>query len=365
MRVWLAERPLVIAIVLTFALWILLTLIQQAIWVLAIVVISLVTAAAISPIVARIRLARFPPHGWRIPKVIAVLLVYLVGIAIILFVLYEVVDAVVREALTLIANLPVIATQFSNDITRLEQSLGISGFAPSADSLIGQAQALAGLTAAGLQQLVQGVFSFFFSLFAILILTLFMVVESDRILSFWLRLFPPSQRVSAKTVTIEVGRSVSRWVIGQMTIAAITGTLAGGFALLIGLPYPSLFGAITTLLDLAPILGPSVMAIPAFILALEQSPLLAIVAGAYFIGLSEFEGHVLQPVITGRVVRISPILVIIAVPLGLALYGAIGGIMAVPAAAATQVIAQRVLLPWLDRLHENPENSEFTDSNTD
>jgi predicted PurR-regulated permease PerM len=107
-----------------------------------------------------------------------------------------------------------------------------------------------------------------------------------------------------------------------------------------------LFGVLTSVLDLAPVLGPALMAIPAFIFGLSQSMSVAVLAAAYFIVLTAVEAHVLAPLVTGRAVRISPSLIIVAVPVGLSLFGPVGGFIAIPITAALQVIAREVVLPW-------------------
>jgi predicted PurR-regulated permease PerM len=131
--------------------------------------------------------------------------------------------------------------------------------------------------------------------------------------------------------------------------------LAGFGAWVLGLPYPTIFGVMTAVLDLTPMLGPALMSIPAGLAGLSISPLIGALAAAYLITLAELEGHLLHPLITGHLVRLDPIAVIIAIPIGLALYGPIGALIAVPVTAALHVVSDTILLPWLRRREGIPE----------
>ncbi len=80
---------------------------------------------------------------------------------------------------------------------------------------------------------------------------------------------------------------------------------------------------------------------------LTVSPLSAVGALLLYFGLAAFEAHALAPLVTGRIVRLSPTLILISIPLGAALYGALGAFLAIPVTAALQVIFHEIVLPWL------------------
>src|SRR6185437_8730738 len=106
-------------------------------------------------------------------------------------------------------------------------------------------------------------------------------------------------------------------------------------------------GILAAIIQLIPVTGAILMAIPGFLLGLLQSPTVAVeVALAYAI-IAQINASYFAPAIARWSVRLSPLVVIVAVPLGGALYGAIGALIAIPVAAAIQIVVTEIVLPWL------------------
>lgn len=349
-KVRLALYPLVLAVAAGFGLWLAFQILERVLWVLVLVLLALILAAALMPGVRFLRRARLPPSGWRLPKPLAVLVIYL-AIAFVFSTLgYLVVKTVVLELLGLFEVLPSLAEDLAERAQAIASAAGLGLLLPSPEDIAGQVQALTASYASALSLagvFVQALVEFIVRLFIVLTLALFLIAESERILDFWVQLFPSSQQARVRELTTSVGDKVGHWLLGQMAVATITGTLAGLAAALLGLPYPFLIGVVTAVLDLAPIVGPTLMVFPAFLLGLSQSLFIAIAALIVFYGIAELDGNVLSPLITGRAVSLSPTLIIIAIPMGLALYGAIGALIAVPVVAAVQVFVTEIVLPWL------------------
>lgn len=353
----LSERPLIRAVLLGFGLWILVRLLERVVWAVVLVLLAIVLATALMPAVRVLRRVALPPRNWRLPEAVAAILVY-IGVGLVLgLVGFLVVRSFTTDLTVLLANLPAVAATVVSQADALASSLGLPGLLPSPEDIVGQVQGLAdealeALRASG--TVAGGVLAFVFQLFLVLTLSVFLVSGSEQILAFWVSLFPPHQREKVRQITSLSGDRVGRWALGQLTVAAITGTLAGLISLALGLPYAMAIAVTTAALDLAPVLGPGLMVVPVFLLGLWQSPLTAVLAAVSFYLLSQLDGNVLGPLITGRAVQLSPILVIVAITFGLALYGAVGALVAIPVAATLQVVAEEALLPWWHSRHHGP-----------
>ena len=156
-----------------------------------------------------------------------------------------------------------------------------------------------------------------------------------------------------------VQRAVGGYVRGQLLFSIVMGTTAG-FALWMfgvlgifqdGRTYAFAFGAFFGVMELVPFVGPVLGAIPPVIVALFENPLTALWVVLLFIVLQQLEGHVVAPQIFSHALRINPLLVIIALLFGDAIYGIIGALMALPVAAVireTILYLRRhvVLEPW-------------------
>jgi predicted PurR-regulated permease PerM len=358
-EVRLKERPLITAVFVAFGLWILFLLLQQAIWVLVMVLVAIILASALMPVVRFVQKAQFPPRGWRIPRALIVMTVYVLIIALVAGLMFLVGGILADQARQFSADLPALLDRLDGIVADLEDAVGVEGLVPAEEDLTGQIQGFVEGLPNFLLAIVGGIGNLLFQLFIISILALFLVVESERILNFFVGLFPPLQRAQARRVMTEMGDKVGFWVLGQLLVATTVGILAAIAMGLLGLPYWALIGLMTAVLDLMPAVGPSLMVLPVFLLGMTESPVLAIVAAVVFLALAELDAHLLTPLITGRIVKLSRVVILVAVILGLALYGPIGALVSIPVAASLQVLSTEVLVPWLrTRQREEQELAE-------
>ena len=345
MRVRLIESPLVLAILVGFGVYLGLLFLSRVVWVLVIALLGLILAAAMMPIVRAMRRFAFPPGGWRVPKAAAVVIIYVLAALILGAIGYLVGGIIISELAAFAATAPEIAAGIAQQVEDLERAAGVPIPLPSPEDIAARVQAIT----LQLGVVVQNVVDLFVQFFILITLALFLIVESDRILLFWLNFFPPGQRERVQALTVGLGHKIGRWLLGQIAYATIVGVMIGLSSALLGLPYPALIALGTTIIELLPVVGPTLMVIPGFILGLTQSPLMAVVAAVVFFAIAQFGGNVLSPLIMGEAVKLSPTLIIIAVPFGLALYGAVGALIAIPVTVAIQVFTEDVFLPWLKR----------------
>lgn len=346
-----AEAPLVQAVLVAFGLWVLLRLVDQTLPVLILFAIGVILAAAISPLVEAIRRPCFPPGGWRVPKGIAVLIVFLATAAILVVAGYVVGGLLVAELVSLANLLPGEATSLANQANDLARAAHLpADLVPSASQFSQEAQAIAAGAFGVAQAILAGIVNFVIQLVVVLTFAAFLVVRSDEVMAFWVHLFPVGHQEKARAITLRIGGQMGAWVLGQLAISTIAGTLGGIAAYLLGLPFPVLIGVTTGLFQLIPVLGTMTMTIPVFFLGLGQSLGHGILAAVVFFALAQLNGFVIWPTVTGRAVRLSPVVVVIAIPLGAALYGTVGAFLAIPFAVAVSIFADEVVLPWLHRV---------------
>jgi predicted PurR-regulated permease PerM len=189
---------------------------------------------------------------------------------------------------------------------------------------------------------VIGVAGGVFGLLTILILTFYMLVESDTIFRRFVRLFPVEQRLRVATVSSDISMKVSAWLGGQLLLGAIIGVTATVGLWLIGVPYFFVLGLIAGIGELIPMVGPLLSAIPAIVVALTVSPGLALATAVFFLAQQQFENHLLVPKLMERQVGVSAVTVIVALLIGGSLLGIVGALLAVPTAAALQVIVDEL-----------------------
>jgi predicted PurR-regulated permease PerM len=112
-----------------------------------------------------------------------------------------------------------------------------------------------------------------------------------------------------------------------------------------GLKYALVLALIAGLLEVVPIVGPYLGAVPAVLVALTQDVRLALVVSVYIVVIQLVEGYVLVPRVMAKTVGVSPLTVVLGLLVGATLGGLSGALVAVPVAAALQVILQHLLAP--------------------
>ena len=197
------------------------------------------------------------------------------------------------------------------------------------------------------------------SLVLIFVMSVYLLVYGRQIGTLVRRWLPEADGTPEDDYPTRVQRAVGGYVRGQLLFSVVMGTTAGVALWLFGVvgifhdgrTYAFAFGAFFGVMELVPFIGPVLGAIPPIAVALFENPLTALWVVLLFIVLQQLEGHVVAPQIFSHALRINPLLVIIALLFGDAIYGIIGALMALPVAAVireTILYLRRhvVLEPW-------------------
>jgi predicted PurR-regulated permease PerM len=214
----------------------------------------------------------------------------------------------------------------------------------------GGASKLFGISGTALA-LAKGVVNAVLATVTIAFMTLFMLLEGPRwVESFFSLLRPESQR-RWRAVGRDIYRTVGGYVTGNLFISLIAGTLTTIVLLIVGVPYALALGLIVAILDLIPLAGATIAAIIVGAVAFLHSIPAGIIVVVFFILYQQVENHLLQPIVYGRTVQLSPLVVLIAVLIGASLAGVLGALAAIPVAGSLQVI----FVDWLrQRRGEEP-----------
>jgi predicted PurR-regulated permease PerM len=200
------------------------------------------------------------------------------------------------------------------------------------------------------------------TLVLIFVMSVYLLIYARQIGVLVRRWLPDADGTPEDDYPRRVQRAVGGYLRGQLLFSVVMGTTAG-FALWVfgvlgifqdGRTYAFAFGAFFGVMELVPFIGPVLGAIPPVVVALFENPLTALWVVLLFIVLQQLEGHVVAPQIFSHALRINPLLVIIALLFGDAIYGIVGALMALPVAAVireTILYLRRhvVLEPWHTR----------------
>lgn len=187
------------------------------------------------------------------------------------------------------------------------------------------------------------VFGAVLSAVTVMILSLYMLLEGPAMKRGFLALFPARHHGQLESVLQHVGLKFGGWLRGQLLLGFIIGIAVGLGTWTLGLPYPFLLGLAAGVTELIPMIGPVLGAIPAVLVALFGPTWRLLAVIAFFVAIQQAEGHILVPRVMRQAVGLSPLLTIVAIMVGANLMGILGALLAVPVAAALQVIVGEVL----------------------
>jgi predicted PurR-regulated permease PerM len=187
-------------------------------------------------------------------------------------------------------------------------------------------------------------------------LTLFMLLEGPKWVERFYALLPEDKEPRWRSIGHRIYRTVGGYVTGNLTISLIAGVVSTIVLSVVGVPYALALGLLVAILDLIPLAGATIAAVAVSTIAFLDSTQSGIIVLVFFVLYQQLENHVLQPVVYGRTVQLSPLAVLIAVLIGAELAGVIGALAAIPVAGTIQV----VLVDWLAHRRQPPPSRQPT-----
>jgi predicted PurR-regulated permease PerM len=177
----------------------------------------------------------------------------------------------------------------------------------------------------------------------IVFMTFFMLLEGPEWMSRIYGVLPEEQQPRWRRVGHDVYRTVGGYVTGNLLISLIAGVASGIVLWIVGVPYVVALGLVVALLDLIPLAGATIAAVLVVLVAIAASgATAAIVVAIFFVAYQQLENHLIQPLVYGRTVQLSPLAVLVSVLIGAQIAGVLGALAAIPIAGTLQVL----LVDW-------------------
>jgi predicted PurR-regulated permease PerM len=296
--------------------------------------IAILLAAALEPFVGWMRSHTPIPRG---PVILLVYLAFFV--VVVLFALF-VVPAAFIQAEQVTRQLPT----FLDHIDDWAAGVRPEAVGQVVSSLTDAARGYLRPAAPGTEEVVQiglTLAEVLTSIGAVLALVFFWLVGHARLQRYSLAFIPLDRRGGVRRAWNDVENRLGMWFRGQLILMGTIGMLCGTAYLLLGVPSALLLGLIAALCEAIPLVGPILGAIPAVLAAATVSPELALLVIAVTAVIQITENNVLVPVIMRNTIGLSPLVVTISLLVGAAAGGILGALVAVPVAAAIEVILGR------------------------
>jgi predicted PurR-regulated permease PerM len=259
-------------------------------------------------------------------------------IAVIVLVLVEAMSGAVRD--------------FSHDLPHIVDKVRhsdvgnfVNGGSNSLDTLRQHASDITkgvGKAAGGIANVGVSAFGAVTLVLSVIFLTLFGLIDEPRVRDWIGGLLYRNDRERFLRISDQIIHTTSRYMLGNLAISVICGTVYGITAVILGLPYPFALAVIGGILDLIPNIGATIAGIIIGIVALSVSLEALIAFVIVIVVYQQVENYILQPTIIGRAAQVSGYTVLVSVLAFGALFGLIGAIIAVPIAAGLQLVAEEL-----------------------
>jgi predicted PurR-regulated permease PerM len=313
---------------------------------LLVIYVSVLLAIGLGPLVHYIEHAA-APGTQRLPRWLAILLIYLTIVGALTIIGLLVIPPLIEQSQQLWRRLPELLDRgqaFLVERGLLDHPITLEEAMQSAP---GPGQAVGTVASA-----VTSVFTGILAIITILILTFYLLIESNSLFAGFARLFPRPDRPRVQDAALKISSKVSAWLSGQLILGGTIGLTAAIGLYLLGVPYFYVLALLAAFGEMIPVVGPIFSAVPAILVALTVSPQTALFTLVFFLVQQQFENHLLVPKVMERQVGVSAVLVIVALLIGGSILGILGALLAVPTVAIIQVVVEQ-LLDERDREQEN------------
>ncbi len=352
MQSWINARDRGLAIL----IWLVILLI--VFWLLSHVITSLllislaaVLAYALTPAVRLLERV--------LPRSLAVIIVYILALGTLGALGYLVLSTAVSQVTAFAQNLPDLlkpsTPQQPSGVERVLRPVGVTDNQVNQvrQQIIDWAEANAQEIATQAVPIFTGLASAIVDLVLVIVLSIYLVIDGPRVVSWIRRAVPIKQRNQTMFFLDTLARTIGGYIRGSLFMAVLIGVLVGGGMAAFGLPYALLLGVLAAIFEFVPILGTLISGATCVLIALPtRGWIIALLVLGYFIVVHILEGDIIGPRIIGRALGLHPVVAIIALVAGTELFGIWGAIFAAPLAGL--LLAVLVAL-WTQWQRQHPE----------
>ncbi|MFH1194027.1 MAG: AI-2E family transporter [bacterium] len=283
----------------------------------------------------------YPAADWcakkRIPRAIAVLLVYLVLIGLIALIVTLLIPPLVEQSGQMFSNLFEFTDSFIKRIEPLKNIIINNDLMQGGTNPLASLEASLPKAISGVFSTVTGVLGGVVSFVLILVLAFYMVIEGDALKKFFRSIAPERYQPHLVGLFTRAEHKMGLWLRGTLILGLIVGILVYVGLLILGVKYALVLAILAGILEMIPYLGPPVSAIPAVILAFSQTPAKGLLVMILYVIVQQLENHILAPKIMQKATGINPVVSILSFGIGFKVAGVLGALLAIPVATAATV----------------------------
>ncbi|MCF6408578.1 AI-2E family transporter [Pseudalkalibacillus salsuginis] len=282
----------------------------------------------------------------KLPKVLAILIVYLLFAGIVTGISLSVGPILQEQVKGLVNGAPELAEDFKKTMEEWKENPAVSRLLSSEMMKEGNLPERLSGSIGNISSTVSSYIISFLSILTNIIIVLillpfilfYMLKDGDRLPDSILRFLPVKHRDEGMTILRDMDEALSGFIQGQLIVSLFIGTFVYIWYLIIGLDYALILALIALVLNVVPFVGPIIGTAPGVIVGLIHSPMTALYVILGVIVIQQIESNLVSPQVMGRRLDVHPLTVILLLLVASAIGGVLGLILAIPTYAVGKVI---------------------------
>jgi len=331
-RIEISYKTILFAAALVFAVWFLI----QIKTILALLFISLILVSALHSPVDFLQKRK-------IPRALAILILYFLVGGFFAGVVSLIIPPFVEQTSNLIEKFPLILTEIAKFITFYQ--------IPTQE-IVSKITQEFGPLGANFFKITVSFLSSIIGIITLIVFTFYLLLEWPKIVSLASSLFSGKEEKRIKKLLNDIEAGLGAWVRGEIILMIIVGMLSFVGLTLLQVPYALSLAVWAGLLEIVPIIGPILSAVPAVLVALLVSPVLAVAVVALYFIVQQLENHLIVPNVMRRAVGVNPLITILTLMVGAKLAGISGAVLSVPLVVLLKIILKDIFQPQGEEVPE-------------
>lgn len=279
--------------------------------------ISLILMSALNPSVKKL-------EQLRIPRWLAILMIYLLILAVVVLAIGGIIPPLIDQTSTLINQIPFILEKF--------KVLGVD------EKLIASQISQFTTIPANILKFIFNVFSNVVTILGLIVITFYMLMERGNLDKYLVLLFGEDKEKEVKAIIDQIEYRLGGWVRGELALMSFVGVLSYIGYRIVGLEFALPLAILAFVFEILPNIGPTIAALPAILIGLTVSPVQALVVAGVAFFIQQVENSILVPRVMKKAAGVNPLVSILALAIGFKLAGLGGAILAIPTFIALEVI---------------------------
>ena len=309
-------------------------------------IVSLIITALLNP-VAHFVYGQTQRLGYKkIPYDFAILVSFAFFIAVIYLIAIHIIVPFSKEFQEFIKGVPGMLLAIQQAIPQIEEEYQLSLLPPEAKALIAKIlQDIGAYTLRIAQFSLSAIFTFASTVVELIVvpfITFYMMKKGGYFVNAFIHIFPERFHHHLANLFKEIHFVLNAYIRGQLLLSTLMAMVVFIGMWFLDIPYPLVIGLLAGIVEMVPLIGPIIGAIPPILLGLLQGTTVMLQVILFYIIVQQVDGHFVMPKLMGSIIDVHPVAIIAGVLIGGHLYGVVGMMIAVPLVAVFQIILRHM-----------------------